>query len=131
MAPGTEDADALQRHVSHLRYAVATTTCRKTVEALRDILRDAEERLRSSSQRLKWMRLPMGNPSPAEPARAGARAQRAIKPPVANSRHVSPGSPKATETQKQATQTQQPFRRQLAVTNLPPGDRFVEDPLRP
>ena len=38
----------LPAHVQHLRYAVATTSCRATAAALRNMLRDAEARLQTS-----------------------------------------------------------------------------------
>lgn len=37
--------DALRMHVAHLNNAVATTTCRETVDALRQMLREAEAKL--------------------------------------------------------------------------------------
>jgi hypothetical protein len=33
--------------VRHLRYAVATTTCRKTVAVMQEMLREAEDQLQS------------------------------------------------------------------------------------
>jgi hypothetical protein len=40
------EVDALRMHVAHLNNAVATTTCRETVDALRQMLREAEAKLR-------------------------------------------------------------------------------------
>ncbi len=40
-----ENSICLHNHVRHLRYAVATTTCRVTVDTLRQMLREAETRL--------------------------------------------------------------------------------------
>ena len=40
-----QDMGALRSHVQHLRYAVATTTCRATADTLRRMLREAETRL--------------------------------------------------------------------------------------
>lgn len=34
--------ESLQDHVRHLRYAVATTTCRATADVLQQMLRQAE-----------------------------------------------------------------------------------------
>ena len=39
------DDDQLQSHLLHLRYAVATTTCRQTVAMLRQMLGQAEATL--------------------------------------------------------------------------------------
>lgn len=47
MTPQSEDAGSLQSHVRHLRYAVATTTCRKTVAVMQEMLREAEDQLQS------------------------------------------------------------------------------------
>lgn len=47
MTPRSENAGSLQSHVRHLRYAVATTTCRKTVAVMQEMLREAEARLQS------------------------------------------------------------------------------------
>jgi translation initiation factor 2B subunit (eIF-2B alpha/beta/delta family) len=39
------EVDALRAHIRHLNYAVATTTCRKTVDVLRQMLRETEAKL--------------------------------------------------------------------------------------
>jgi hypothetical protein len=39
------ERDALRAHVRHLNYAVATTTCRVTVDVLRQMLRESEAKL--------------------------------------------------------------------------------------
>lgn len=43
----SEEPASLQGHVHQLRYAVATTTCRKTVAVLKQMLSEAEARLPS------------------------------------------------------------------------------------
>ena len=47
MTTRSENAGSLQSHLRHLRYAVAATTCRKTVAVLQEMLREAEARLQS------------------------------------------------------------------------------------
>lgn len=37
--------DALRKHIKHLKHAVATTTCPKTVDVLRQMLRETEATL--------------------------------------------------------------------------------------
>ena len=39
------EIDALRTHVRQLHNAVATTTCRRTVDVLRQMLREAEAKL--------------------------------------------------------------------------------------
>lgn len=39
------EVDALRTHIRHLNHAVATTTCRKTVDVLRQMLRETEAKL--------------------------------------------------------------------------------------
>lgn len=39
------EIDALRTYIMHLNNAVATTTCRKTVDVLRQMLREAEAKL--------------------------------------------------------------------------------------
>lgn len=51
MTPRSEDVGLLQTHVRQLRYAVATTSCRKTAEILQKMLDDAETSLRSAAER--------------------------------------------------------------------------------
>lgn len=41
-----EGSSSLSNHIQHLRYAAATTTCRATADALRRMLKEAEERAR-------------------------------------------------------------------------------------
>lgn len=45
------EVDALRTRVRQLNYAVATTTCRKTVEVLRQMLRESEAKLRALESR--------------------------------------------------------------------------------
>lgn len=56
MAQQIKKVEALRTHISHLKCAVATTTCRKTVDVLRQMLSDAEAKLRASE--VRW---PEGN----------------------------------------------------------------------
>ena len=39
------EVDALRTHIGHLNHAVANTTCRKTVDVLRQMLRESEAKL--------------------------------------------------------------------------------------
>jgi hypothetical protein len=48
----SSDPGSLQSYVRHLRHAVATTTCRATVDALQHMLKDAEARLQIDQKRL-------------------------------------------------------------------------------
>ena len=41
------EVDALRRRIRHLEHAVATTTCRKTVDVLREMLGESEGKLRA------------------------------------------------------------------------------------
>jgi hypothetical protein len=41
----TREVDGLRTQIGHLKHAVATTTCRKTVDMLRQMLRETEEKL--------------------------------------------------------------------------------------
>ena len=41
----TREVDALRTHIRHLKHAVATTTCPKTVDVLRQMLRETEVKL--------------------------------------------------------------------------------------
>lgn len=52
MTPEIEDTKVLRTHVRHLKYAVATTTCRETVAMLRKILNESEARLQTMELRL-------------------------------------------------------------------------------
>lgn len=45
MARQMNEVDALRTHIRHLNYAVATTTCQKTVAVLRQMLSEAEAEL--------------------------------------------------------------------------------------
>jgi hypothetical protein len=46
------EVDALRMHIKHLNHAVATTTCCITVDALRQMLREAETKLCQIDARL-------------------------------------------------------------------------------
>jgi hypothetical protein len=50
MMSHSQDLGSLQSYVRYLRYAVATTTCRSTVDVLQQMLQDAKGRL--STQRM-------------------------------------------------------------------------------
>ena len=39
------EVEALRTHITHLSHAIATTTCRKTVDVLRQMLRETEAKL--------------------------------------------------------------------------------------
>jgi hypothetical protein len=41
----TSEVDALRTDIRHLKHAVATTTCRKTVDVLRQMLRETEVKM--------------------------------------------------------------------------------------
>ena len=41
----SESAVRLQTHIAHLKYAVATTTCRTTLVVLKQMLRETEAHL--------------------------------------------------------------------------------------
>lgn len=47
MTQQAEDIGALQTHIRHLRYAVATTRCHETVTVLRQMLSQAEANLQN------------------------------------------------------------------------------------
>jgi hypothetical protein len=51
MAQRTKEVDALRTHIKHLNYAVATTTCQKTVDVLRQMLRETEAKLCATAPR--------------------------------------------------------------------------------
>lgn len=55
-----KEVDALRTHISQLKYAVATTMCRKTVGVLRQMLREAEAKLCATEPRSRE-RYPSGN----------------------------------------------------------------------
>ena len=40
-----DEVIALQTHIRHLQHALATTTCRKTADVLRQMLRETEAKL--------------------------------------------------------------------------------------
>lgn len=46
-----EQHDELRAHIRQIKHAVATTTCRKTVDALRQMLRETEAKLRATEPR--------------------------------------------------------------------------------
>lgn len=51
----SQDRGSMQSYVRHLRFAVATTTCRATVDALQQMLREAEaglERQETATERV-------------------------------------------------------------------------------
>lgn len=45
MKPTAKEVASLRTYIRHLRYALATTTSRETIEALEQMLREAEARL--------------------------------------------------------------------------------------
>jgi hypothetical protein len=53
----TREVDALRTHIRQLKHAVATTTCQKTVDILRQMLRETEVKLCAIDPRP-----PAGNP---------------------------------------------------------------------
>lgn len=46
----SQTQNPLASHIRHLRYAVATTTCRATVDALQKILNEADARFEQQNR---------------------------------------------------------------------------------
>ena len=51
MVQRIKEVDALRTHIKHLNHAVATTTCQKTVDVLRQMLRETEAKLCATAPR--------------------------------------------------------------------------------
>lgn len=51
MTQEMNEFSALRTHIKHLKHAVATTTCRKTVGALQQMLKETEAKLRAIEPR--------------------------------------------------------------------------------
>lgn len=51
MAQEVNEVAALRTQIRHLNHAVATTTCRKTVDVLRQMQREAQAQLRQIDPR--------------------------------------------------------------------------------